>query len=290
MFLSIWEVMMPGSIIELCFLSKADMHIPIEWAKAEGWNPGLDDHNSFFAADQNGFMGLRLEGEIIATISAVEYQKRFAFIGFFIVAPAYRGQGFGRMIWNQALDKLKGLPVGLDGVPAQQGFYAKSGFELAHRNIRYRGLSKKYSEESLNQLKDVDFSHLADYDASHFGFPRIDFLRSWVSQKNATTRLALCDNKILGIGIIRKCYTGYKIGPLFAENIDTARDILHALQSVIPESSEYFIDLPSPNISAIELCKEHSLIPVFETARMYNGIHPRLSLDNIYGITSYELG
>lgn len=32
------------------------------------------------------------------------------------------------------------------------------------------------------------------------------------------------------------------------------------------------------------------LAPVFETARMYRGAMPRLPLERIFGITSFELG
>ena len=33
-------------------MSRAEMDLAVEWAAAEGWNPGLDDADAFFAADQ----------------------------------------------------------------------------------------------------------------------------------------------------------------------------------------------------------------------------------------------
>jgi hypothetical protein len=44
------------------------------------------------------------------------------------------------------------------------------------------------------------------------------------------------------------------------------------------------------NGEAVSLAKRYGLAPVFETARMYRGESPRLLLDGIYGITTFELG
>ena len=51
-----------------------------------------------------------------------------------------------------------------------------------------------------------------------------------------------------------------------------------------------FLDVPEPNQSALALAARYGLTAAFETARMYRGAAPALSLDRIYGITSFELG
>jgi hypothetical protein len=48
------------------------------------------------------------------------------------------------------------------------------------------------------------------------------------------------------------------------------------------------LDCPEPNRSATTT--QHGLYPVFETARMYRGRVPDLSLARTYGITTFELG
>ena len=50
------------------------------------------------------------------------------------------------------------------------------------------------------------------------------------------------------------------------------------------------LDPPEPNKDAVALCLARGLSPVFETARMYRGDAPKLPLQNIFGITSFELG
>jgi len=53
-------------------MKRDEMNLAVEWAAAEGWNPGLNDAEPFYAADPGGFLlGLK-DGEPIAMISAVK--------------------------------------------------------------------------------------------------------------------------------------------------------------------------------------------------------------------------
>lgn len=283
---------MTSNSLTIVSLTQELMHIHINGAREEAWNPGIDDQTCFYAADNDGFLAGYLNQVPIACISAVNYSNLFGFIGFYIVAPEHRGKGFGRQIWNAALDKLKGIDIGLDGVVAQQDFYRRSGFHLKHRNIRFFGIAKAFTgfEQSVISLSEQHFPMLHEYDKKHFGYPRPDFLQAWISQSSAIAKLIIIHGEIKGFGLIRKCYSGYKIGPLFADSYDYADAILRALQNSIPEGETYFLDIPEPNAMANKLTKAYNMSAVFETARMYKGNAPRLPLDNIYGITSFELG
>jgi hypothetical protein len=59
-----------------------------------------------------------LEGEPVASLSAVAYDAGFGFMGFYIVKPEQRGLGFGLEIWKAAIDYLGVRNIGLDGVLA----------------------------------------------------------------------------------------------------------------------------------------------------------------------------
>lgn len=76
-------------------MTRNEINIAIDWAAIEGWNPGLYDAECFFTADPNVFFIGEVNNEPIATISAVKYGNTFGFIGFDIVKPQYRGQGYG---------------------------------------------------------------------------------------------------------------------------------------------------------------------------------------------------
>jgi ribosomal protein S18 acetylase RimI-like enzyme len=112
-------------------LQLGEIDTAVDWAAAEGWNPGVYDARCFHAADPHGFLGGFIGDELIATISAVKYGHTFGFIGFYIVKADYRSHGYGLKLWNAALASLGNRLIGLDGVFAQQENYRKSGFALA---------------------------------------------------------------------------------------------------------------------------------------------------------------
>ena len=111
---------------------KEEMKIMVEWAAKEGWNPGLHDIDAFYEIDDKGFYLGFLDNQPISSISAVTYENKFGFLGFYIVKPEFRGLGYGLRLWKEAIKHLPNQNIGLDGVEDQQENYKKSGFKLAY--------------------------------------------------------------------------------------------------------------------------------------------------------------
>src|SRR4051812_3493089 len=128
------------SDLQIRNLRPEEISLAIDWAAAEGWNPGLSDAACFAMPDARGFFVGEIDGAPVATVSCVNYDDRFAFLGFYIVREDFRGSGHGLRIWNAAIAHARPRVIGLDGVVAQQDNYRKSGFELAYANIRYGGI------------------------------------------------------------------------------------------------------------------------------------------------------
>ena len=97
------------------------------------------------------------------------------------------------------------------------------------------------------------------------------------------------NDKILGYAVVRKAETGYKIGPLFANNTIIAEELFKSCLEVAPNDS-IFLDIPTTNQQAVSLVKKYNGKYVFECARMYYGATPKIEVNHIYGITSFELG
>ncbi|MDO9104498.1 MAG: GNAT family N-acetyltransferase [Methylovulum sp.] len=274
-------------------MTRPEIDLALAWAKLEGWRPGLHDAGHFYPTDPNGFFIGLLDGEPIGCISAVKYGDDFGFIGFYIVKPEWRGQGFGMRLWQTAMAYLQGRNIGLDGVIEQQHNYQKSGFHIACRNVRYQGAhdsAQAAPGPDIAAIDAVPFDALLQYDSRYFPASRAGFLQSWIKQKQGAALAALSANKISGYGVIRACDGGYRIGPLFADSPGDAAQLLSALLSHIPDDSDFFIDIPEPNQHALNLVTSYGMQPVFETARMYTQQNPAIDLSNLYGVTSLELG
>jgi GNAT superfamily N-acetyltransferase len=289
-----------------------EISIAVDWAAAEGWNPGFADAACFALVDPQGFFIGELDGAPAATISCVNYSDHFAFLGFYIVREDLRGRGYGLDIWNAAIAHAGPRAIGLDGVVAQQQNYRRSGFELAYANIRYGGTvaapavpqAKAFSSEvdtgsreenaskqkrGIVALTEIPLAAVEAYDATVFPAPRTAFLRAWTNSPGHRGRALIRDGELAGWGVIRPCRNGHKIGPLVADDRATAEIVLAALLASVG-GGEIFLDVPAINRDAVALAQDLGLAPVFETARMYTGAIAPLRLDRVFGVTTFELG
>ncbi|ONG57304.1 GNAT family N-acetyltransferase [Pseudoroseomonas deserti] len=258
------------------------MPILVDWAAAEGWNPGLADAMAFHAADPEGFLLGVLDGVPVGCVSAVRQGDSHGFIGFYMIRPEHRGKGFGIAMWRAAMARLAGRNVGLDGVLAQQANYARSGFGLAWRNVRHGAEAPRPVAGAEGELRAASLEDALALDV--FPVERRGFLQAWLAAPGHRA-LAVPGR---GFGVIRPCRNGQKIGPLMARDDAAARAIFNALIEGV--SGPVFLDLPEPNKAALALAGEAGLEASFETARMYTGAVPALDLAACYGLASFELG
>jgi hypothetical protein len=268
-----------------------EISMAVDWAAAEGWNPGLADAACFATVDPGGFLIGEIDGAPAATVSCVNYGTGFAFLGFYIVRQDMRGRGYGLCIWNAAIAHAGPRLIGLDGVVAQQPNYEKSGFRLAYANVRYGGTvaAEEVPHAPVIALTEVPLATVEAYDATVFPASRSAFLRAWINAPGHLGRALVRDGQLAAWGVIRPCRKGRKIGPLVADDRSAAEAVLGALLAGAG-GGEIFLDVPSVNREAVMLAQDLGLVPVFETARMYTGAMPLLRLDRVFGVTTFELG
>jgi len=276
-------------------MTRAELDTLVEWAANEGWNPGNNDAQIFWDTDPEGFVAAEIGGELIGGGSVVSYGGRFGFMGFFIIRPDHRGQGFGRRLWfyrrNLLISRLK-VPavIGMDGVFDMQGFYTRGGFVLFNRDLRFEGVGVAATPtDMLVDLRAVSFAEVSRYDAAHFPAPRERFLKAWIAQPNSRALGAVEDGMLRGYGVIRPCRRGFKIGPLFAADSDVAEALFCGLGDIAP-GEPIFLDVPGNNPQATALARRHGLREVFGCARMYYGPQPVLPYREVFGVTTFELG
>jgi len=273
---------------EIRQLSLVEVAELLLWAKAEGWNPGLDDAEPFHAADPSGFLGCFVDGRMAAGISAVASGSDFGFIGLYICHPDFRGQGLGKRVWDAGMAHLGNRTIGLDGVPAQQANYRSMGFEPAYRTWRYSGsFTPTNVDSSVVAIGPDLLQPLLTFDRGHYPGPRIAFLSRWIDAPRVA-RAVIRDGRIAGYGVLRKCHEGCKIGPLFAEAAADAALIFTALCSAA-RGDTVSIDVPEVTDFSAFLA-EISFEKGFETMRMYRGAAPDIDMTHVFGVTTLELG
>lgn len=272
-------------------MRESELPAVIEWAAAEGWEPGLADAESFWAADPGGYLVAEDSTGLVGSVSVVRYSEQFAFAGFFLARTDRRGVGIGHRLVEAAVALAGDRTIGLDGVVAQQEHYREMGFEFSHRSIRHQGVPVM----GTMPAEAVPIGpHLVDAviaaDARWFGAHRATFLRSWLNGKEGRSGFAVVDGQsVLGYAVVRPSRSGHRIGPLFAVSDDVAEILFCACVASIG-TGPLALDVPEPNTGALSLAERHGLAPIFETARMYRGPALELPVSEVYGITTFELG
>ena len=272
----------------------AKVHIP--WMREAGWNPGRHDAETFVRADAQGFLVGELDGQPISCVSGVRYDNSFGFLGCYLVQPDFRGQGYGLAIHEAARGHLQGCTQGGDGVLENVEKYQQIGRAFAYRNARYQGRKETagwHKAAGEVDARQIPLSWLEGLDRACFPAPRRSFLEAWINQRDAHA-LAIPEPEggpgLRAYGVIRHCFTGWKIGPLFAKDSQTAEAIFCSLIERIPVGDPFVLDVAEPNASALDMVKRYGMSEVFATARMYTGPCPQVNLDWVYGVTTFELG
>lgn len=270
----------------------------VSWATKEGWNPGVNDADIFWATDQDAFIAAKLEGELIGGGTITAYDQAFGFIGFFIVKPEFRGRGLGNTLWQELNKRLRerltaDAAIGIDGVFDMQSYYAKGGYAFSHRDIRFQSAGKALlqdtSTHNIVPLNDIPFADVLAYDNACFPAPRPTFLQQWITQSDSLALGTQHNEKLTGFGVIRRCGNGFKIGPLFADSAEIAEQLFIHLSAFAPDEP-VFLDVPENNETAMALARKYKMEEVFGCARMYMGNKPELADNKIFGVTTFELG
>ncbi len=270
----------------------------VAMAAAEGWNPGLHDADAFWACDPDAFIAAELDDEVIGGGAITAYGEAYGFMGLFIIKPDFRGQGLGSRLWQARRDRLigrlkPGATIGMDGVFEMADWYARGGFVLSHRNLRYRmdvpvGFSADASP-AVVPLDTLPFDAIEAYDRQCFPGPRQPFLKAWLSNPESAALGLVRDGQLAGYGVVRRCGEGCKIGPLFADDENVAEALFQSL-AAYAAGGPLFLDAAENHEAVQALVLRHGLQAVFGCARMYLGPIPGIAHEKVFGVTTFELG
>lgn len=279
-----------GTQREIRPMGRSELDLVLQWAAAEGWNPGLEDAEAFLAADPKGFLLCTVGGVPVSSISVVNHTPEFAFLGLYLCHPDARSRGHGWAVWQAGLAHAGARTVGLDGVPDQQANYAKSGFMPTGQTVRMRGALPSGAAPDVRDANATDLPLLLTLDARQTGLFRPAYMRAWLADTATRhTRVLETDAGIRGFATIRQCAEGTKIGPFCAGTAADAKALLSGFAEV-PGAGDCSIDVPDSCDGFREMLAGMGFNAVFNTARMYMGPPPNTQPAPYSAVTTLELG
>lgn len=126
------------------------------------------------------------------------------------------------------------------------------------------------------------------YDALCFPAPRHSFLQQWLQPPHHALS-AITSRGMAGYAVGRSCRSGFKVGPLFADDAQTALELLGELAGAC-DGGDLNIDVPATQLDFIAALEAAGFSATFSTTRMYKGTPPKLDANRVFGVTTLELG
>lgn len=241
---------------------------------AEGWNQTLNDWEFLFNDNPNLCLVALREGEIIATVTALSYENKLAWIGMMLVKKEYRGLGIGQMLMKSILEELKDYPcVKLDATPAGYPVYVKLGFAQEYSIYRMTrpGQNKLVTKDERDAIKAIqpeDLMAIVEFDNDIFGVERPAVLRYLYTQSPGIAWIIKNDHTIKGYIMGRPGSNYHQLGPLIAESSETSIALLSKALSCL-EGVPVVVDILKDKEDVISWLHAQGFTQQRELIRMY---------------------
>lgn len=261
-----------------------------------------DERNSAHADEQ-----------LVAGIAAIRYGPTYSFAGLYICDPAYRRRDCGRVLGIAAEQSLEGRIIAIDAVAAMRPSYARIGFVTSHETARWSGNVQLPTEDAQQgqsaaglkvvPITDELYPQIDAYDRLHFPGERSTFLCAWLQAPHVG--LALVEEgdapKIHGYCVLRICDQGAKIGPVFADDLPAAKQLIRASVAAYGDAAAaagrpgeeplLHIDVPEAQKEFSAWLSACGMTSGFTTTRMHKNGTPAVARpQGVFAFTTLELG
>lgn len=221
----------------------ADIDAGLRLCRAARWNQLQRDWELFLKLSPTGCR-VAVKGEqVVGTVTTISYQNRISWIGMVLVDLAERRQGIGTRLLNEALNVLKDQPlVGLDATPAGREVYLKLGFVDECGLSRMETVVAGFAPDENNparRMTEADWPEVFEMDKKVFGADR-QLMLEWMFANAPKFAWVLPSNgKVAGYAFGRRGFNFGQIGPVVAEDIQAARQLVSA--SLAEQNGKPFI-------------------------------------------------
>lgn len=228
---------MQASLIDIQTFQPDHLDAAVELSRQAGW-PHRKEDWAMVLSISKGFVAVE-NGRVVGTAMASLLGDRCATVNMVIVDEAMRGRGVGRQLMQAALAAAENrecrLTATSDGLP----LYEKMGFVACGQVLQYQGVPLATDKPAGVAWADrVEPAELAVIDAQAFGADRGNLFVELAER----ARFALVQEQGVtkGFAALRAFGRGEVIGPVVAENVEIAKDLI---AFVISERAGEFLRL-----------------------------------------------
>ena len=226
-----------------------DIPAGLRLCRVSRWNQLASDWQQLLALNPNGARVAVVDGRVVASVAALDYDARFGWVAMVLVDPAHRRQGLGTAMLTAGLELLAHLPlVRLDATPAGYPIYRARGFEEEYRLVRMeRGVSDRVAAAArvgVRRMTPADHAAIAAWDLDVFGASRRLLIEWLAAGAQSYAWVAEDASGITGWMCGRHGFAFDHLGPIIARNHSAAAGLVGACVRASP-GVPMILDAPS---------------------------------------------
>ncbi|MCK5708203.1 MAG: GNAT family N-acetyltransferase [Candidatus Aureabacteria bacterium] len=272
--------------LSIRYMTEKDLPAILQMALQEGWKSDLIEFRMFIEFNPLGCFVCTNARQVIGAITTFCHNKS-AWIGNFIVAEKYRGQGIGKKLFLRAieyLDKKKKKQIYLNAAYKAKGLYAKFGFADVISVNRWQGKAVKSMQDVCRLQKSIpDILSFIKLDSFLWKDERFSLISQLSFLRHV--RSSIRSQGILMYGYIGNITT---IGPweFRGDNKNAAEELFVSAFSNIQAKSKIALDVPAVNKEAERILAKYNFRIVGSTIFMCRGKLPKIHFNEIFSFAT----
>jgi GNAT superfamily N-acetyltransferase len=279
-------------MIEIRTMRSDDIPLGLSLSRFAGWNQLEGDWRRLLALHPDSVFVAEYEGQPCGTASVTCYGEDLAWIGMVLVHPDLRRRGVASALIRHSLDYIRTARVRcikLDATDLGRFVYSKLDFEDERPICRQIGPNLfTHLMSDLPPIGRNDWAAIARRDLEVFGADRSRLLR--LLARDGVTAVAKSSHGIRGYGFARQGFSASFLGPMVADDVDTAQRLAAALLARLPDGPVYWDALPD-NTAAREMAAMLGFRVERTLTRMRFGAMARPGIiPAIYAASGFETG
>jgi ribosomal protein S18 acetylase RimI-like enzyme len=255
-------------------LLETDIPFGMELKNFAKWNQIEADWKRFILYEPDGCFVAMYNGEPVGTVTTINYEKRFGWIGMVLVHPQKRRLGIGTALLCKAIDYLKEIGVEtikLDATPEGKNVYIPLGFLEEFDLNRRQGMGITIDCVEFPLIKVEDLQDIIRFDAKIFGAEREIVIKNLVQENPDTSFIAKNhEGQIEGYIIARKGLNACQIGPWISKSSSLAEELFVLMLKKL-SGKRIFLDVPCENEKGVEIVEKYGFTIQRGFTRMFFG-------------------
>jgi len=240
-----------------------------------GWNQTETDWRRLLALEPLGCFVACEGNRVRGTVTTLQYEKCFGWIGMLLTDPQARRRGIGTNLLHRAVSYLECNGVEtlrLDGTPMGYHLYLRHGFVDEYEIQRWEGISTVQTAKGLPPMRASDLDLICTWDRQIFGADRSRLIASLWKENPFCSAIAHLTGEIAGYVLWRPGAHAWSLGPCLATTAELAEMLLMEVLSRVP-GEPVFVDICTKNAWALDLLKPLGFRYQRPLVRMYRGPH-----------------